>query len=101
MKLSNTLAQDLFSLSPIQTSAFEKTYSFVQEFFQRIANNAKPKGQRSNIGPTHPLRGELAYQKLVKVTALAELKQFPFDEKLPDGRHRYFLKDGEYIDRLK
>ena len=26
--------------------------------------------------------------------------QFPFNEKLPDGKHRYYVKYGQKIDRL-
>lgn len=70
---------------------------FLQELLQFIADKAT--SHRKPIGPTHPLRGEYTYLKDLNSAKYSKTIQFPSDEKLPDGRHRYFIKDGELIDR--
>lgn len=64
---------------------------------QIIIDRMKPKGFRKNIGSTLPYKNKLKKDALNEV--LAREKQFK-GEILPDGRNRYFLKDGVYIDRL-
>ena len=64
---------------------------------QIVIDRMKPKGFRKNIGSTLPYKNKLKKDALNEV--LAREKQFK-GEILPDGRNRYFLKDGIYIDRL-
>lgn len=64
---------------------------------QIVIDRAKPKGFRKNIGSTLPYKNKLKKDALNEV--LAREKQFK-GEKLPDGKNRYYLKDGVYIDRL-
>ena len=64
---------------------------------QIVIDRMKPKGFRKNIGSTLPYKNKLKKDALNEV--LSREKQFK-GEKLPDGRNRYFLKDGIYIDRL-
>ena len=64
---------------------------------QIVIDRMKPKGFRKNIGSKLPYKNKLKKDALNEV--LAREKQFK-GEKLPDGRNRYFLKDGIYIDRL-
>lgn len=64
---------------------------------QIVIDRMKPKGFRKNIGSTLPYKNKLIKDALNK--AFSREKQFK-GEILPDGRNRYFLKDGIYIDRL-
>ena len=64
---------------------------------QIVIDRMKPKGFRKNIGSTLPYKNKLKKDALNEV--LSREKQFK-GELLPDGRNRYFLKDGIYIDRL-
>lgn len=64
---------------------------------QIVIDRIKPKGFRKNIGSTLPYKNKLIKDTINKVLSIE--KQFK-GEILPDGRNRYFLKDGIYIDRL-
>ena len=64
---------------------------------QIVIDRMNPKGFRKNIGSTLPYNYKLEKDALNEV--LSREKQFK-GEILPDGRNRYFLKDGIYIDRL-
>ena len=64
---------------------------------QIVIDRMKPKGFRKNIGSTLPYKNKLKKDALNEV--LAKEKQFK-GELLPNGKHRYYLKDCVYIDRL-
>ena len=64
---------------------------------QIVIDRMKPKGFRKNIGSTLPYRNRLKKDAMNEV--LSKEKQFK-GELLQNGKHRYFLKDGIYIDRL-
>lgn len=64
---------------------------------QIVIDRMRPKGFKKNIGSTLPYKNKLKKDALNEV--LSREKQFK-GEILPDGRNRYFLKDGIYIDRL-
>ena len=64
---------------------------------QIVIDRMKPKGFRKNIGSTLPYKNEFKKDAINEV--LAKEKQFK-GELLPNGKHRYYLKDGVYIDRL-
>ena len=64
---------------------------------QIVIDRMKPKGFRKNIGSTLPYENRLKKDAMNEV--LSKEKQFK-GELLQNGKHRYFLKDGIYIDRL-
>lgn len=100
MKFSLPTMQALFGLNIFdKPDNTPQKGEFLRNLLQLVIDRAKPKGLKTNIGPTHPLRGEIAYKNAQKHTKISKQKQFPLSEILPDGRHRYFLKNGELIDR--
>ena len=96
MNFSLPTAQTLFGLPTKQEEqAPQEQMSYVQMFLQMISLRAKPKGQRSGIGPTHPLRGEIAHAA-TRTHKNSQAIQFS-KETLPSGKSKYFKQNGEYV----
>lgn len=98
----STIASLAISLGNNARSIFKKD-EIVNHFddlryrLQIVIDRMRLKSFRKNIGSTLPYKNKLKKDALNEV--LAREKQFK-GKILPDGRNRYFLKDGIYIDRL-
>jgi hypothetical protein len=93
--------QSMFVQEPKDSQHAPGTY--IESILIVLMKKALPRGQKRSLGPTHPLRGEIEYERQVKLqeegNKISVKTQFPCNDKLPDGRHRYYLKNGALVDR--
>lgn len=97
--ISKTLAELLAPFSDYGKSTSDKPKEWLRSLFRSVMAYAKPRGQKVSIGKTDPLFGERQYNATIVAGKNSKKVQFPSDEKLPDGRHRYFKKNGVLVDR--
>lgn len=78
----------------------DKSYS-VFEHLQHIADKAKPKGQRSSTPSAHSYAMLRKQKKLNDEHSLRCQFRIKGNTIMADGKHRFYIKHGQVVDRVE
>lgn len=102
MKLSLAVSNILQAFKSPSQDKQQRPLEFLRGIFKQIMRYSAVRNISGckRFGKTDPLWGERLLKKQREDSLRAKENQFPVKIKLPDGRHRYFKKDGVLVDRL-